>query len=52
MLLDDPDKLAVVLSSYDWSGAFDGIDPTEIAEKMINLGVRSSVVKAIIDFVK
>ena len=32
-LLDDPEKLAVVLSSYDWSGAFDRIDPTKFAVK-------------------
>ena len=49
-LLDDPDKLAVVLSSYDWSGAFDRIDPTKFAVKMINLGVRSSIAKVVIDF--
>ena len=51
MLLDDPENV-VVLSSYDWSGAFDRLDPTKIALKMINLGIRSSVVKVIIDFLR
>ena len=49
-LLDNPEKLAVILSSYDWSGAFDRIDPTKFAVKMINLGIRSSIAKIIIDF--
>ena len=49
-LLDDPDKLAVVLSSYDWSGAFDRIYPTKFAVKMIHLGIKSSIAKVIIDF--
>ena len=49
-LLDDPEKMAVILSSYDWSGAFDRIDPTKFAVKMINLGIRSSIAKVIIDF--
>ena len=49
-LMDDPEHLAVVLSSYDWKGAFDRIDPTTIAVKMIKLGLRSSIVKIIIDF--
>jgi hypothetical protein len=49
-LLDDPEKFAVILSSYDWSGAFDRIDPTQFAVKMISLGIRSSIVRVIIDF--
>ena len=48
--LDDPEKLAVILNSYDWSAAFDRLDPTSIALKLIKLGVRSSVVKVLIDF--
>ena len=51
MLLDDPEKVVVVLSSYDWSGAFDRLDPTKIAVKMINLGIRSSLVNILIDFI-
>ena len=49
-LLDDPENLTVVLSSYDWKGAFDRIDPTTVAVKLIELGLRSSIVKIIIDF--
>ena len=49
-LLDDPEKVIVILSSYDWKGAFDRLDPTEVAKKMIKLGLRSSIVKVIIDF--
>ena len=41
---------ALFLSSYDWKGAFDRLDPTEVAVKMIKLGLRSSIVKIIIDF--
>ena len=49
-ILDDPERFAVILSSYDWSGAFDRIDPTKFAVKMIRLGIRSSIVRVIIDF--
>ena len=34
-LLDHPEKLIVILSSYDWKGAFDRFDPTEVAVKTI-----------------
>ena len=51
-LLDHPDKLVVFLSSYDWKGAFDKIDPTKVAQKMIKLGIRSSIVKIVINFLK
>ena len=47
---DDPQKLAVVLNSYDWSAAFDKLDPTKVAVKFINIGIRSSLVKVLIDF--
>jgi hypothetical protein len=49
-LQDNPEKVAVVLSSYDWKGAFDRLDPTLVTLKMINMGVRSSIVRVIIDF--
>ena len=48
--LDDPEKVAVILKSYDWSGAFDRLDPTKVAIKAIKLGIRSSIVKVLIDF--
>ena len=41
-LLDDPNTPVVLLSSYDWKGAFGRIDPTEVALKMIKLGIRST----------
>ena len=49
-LLEDPNTPVVILSSYDWRGAFDRIDPTKVALKMIKLRIRSSIVKVVIDF--
>ena len=51
-LLEDPKNPVVILSSYDWKGAFERIDPTLVAIKMINLGIRSSIVKVVIDFLR
>ena len=48
--LDDPDNNAVVINSYDWSGAFDRLCPTKVAKKAIKLGIRSSIVTLLIDF--
>ena len=36
-LLDRPEQIAVVLNSYDWSGAFDRLDPTIVTLKCIKL---------------
>ena len=47
---DDPEKLAIVLNSYDWKGAFDRLDPTLVTIKCIKLGIRSSIVRILIDF--
>ena len=47
---DDPEKLAVIFNSYDWSAAFDKLDATMIALKCIKIGIRSSLVKVLIDF--
>ena len=30
---DDPEKLAIILNSYDWKGAFDRLDPTMVTIK-------------------
>ena len=49
-LQDDPEKYAVFLNSYDWKGAFDRLDPTKVTLKCIKLGIRSSIVKILIDF--
>ena len=34
-LEDDPDQIAIILSSYYWSAAFDKLDPTEVTLKCI-----------------
>ena len=39
-----------MLKSYDWSAAFDNLVPTRVAVKCINIGIRSSLVKVLIDF--
>ena len=47
---DDPEKLGVILNSYDWSAAFYKLDPTMVAFKCIKICIRSSLVKVVIDF--
>ena len=47
---DDPEKLAIILNSYDWKGAFDRLDPTLVTIKGIKLGIRSSIVRILIYF--
>ena len=42
----------VVLCSYDWSAEFDRLDPTKVTLKCIKLGIRSNIVKVLIDFLK
>ena len=49
-LLDSPEKLSVILHSYDWQGASDRLDPTKVTIKCINIEIRRSVVKILIDF--
>ena len=49
-LHENPEKLAVILKSYDWQGAFDRLDPTIVTVKCIKLGIRSSIVTILIDF--
>ena len=49
MLLDDPKVFAVVLSSYDKKGAFDRLDPPKVADKLINMKIRSRIVRILID---
>ena len=38
-LEDDPDQIAIILSSYYWSAAFDKLDPTEVTLKYIQFGI-------------
>ena len=50
-LLDTPEGHALVISTqYDWSNAFDRQDPTKTVQKFIMMGVRSSLVPVLIDF--
>ena len=51
-LLEDPKTAVVILSSYEWKCAFERIDPTLVALKMIKLGIRSSIVKLGINFLR
>ena len=48
--LDNPECDAAIISSCDWSGAFDRVDPTLAAIKLVKIGIRSSIVKVLIDF--
>jgi hypothetical protein len=40
----------VVLGAVDWMGAFDRQDPTITVQKLIKMGVRSSIIPIIIEF--
>jgi hypothetical protein len=51
-LLDAPGMSAVVLGAVDWMGAFDRQDPTITVQKLIKMGVRSSIIPIIIDFLE
>ena len=43
-------RALVVRSQYDWSGAFDRQDPTKTVSKFISMGIRSSLIPVLIDF--
>ena len=49
-LLEDLKIAVVILSSYDWKGAFERIDPTLVAVKIIKLGIQSCIFKVVMDF--
>ena len=51
-LLDNQDISTVLLFSYDWNGAFYRLDLTKVTIKCINTGIRSSVIKVVIYFLK
>ena len=38
------------MNSYDWKDVFDRLDPTKVTVKCIKLGIRSSIVRNLIDF--
>ena len=51
-LLDKyPDHSAIIASGIDWSQAFDRVDPTLATIKLIKLGIRSSLIPILIDFI-
>ena len=43
-------KSAVIASGVDWSAAFDRLDPTLTAQKMVKIGVRPSVVSILVSY--
>jgi hypothetical protein len=51
-LLDQPGMTAVVMGAVDWMGAFDRQDPTKTAIKLINMGLRPSLVPVILEFLE
>ena len=51
-LLDKPGMRAVVQASVDWASAFSRTDPTKTVTKMINMGVRPSIVSVLIEFLQ
>ena len=51
-LLDKPGMRAVIAASVDWASAFSRTDPTKTVTKFINMGVRSSLVNIIIEFLE
>ena len=51
-LLDAPGMSAVVMGAVDWKGAFDRLDPTVCVNKLIRMGVRSSIIPIIIEYLE
>ena len=51
-LLDKPGMRAVVSASVDWASAFSRTDPTKTVTKLINMGLRPSLVSVIIKFLE
>jgi hypothetical protein len=49
-LLDKPGMTAVIRSAADWASAFDRTDPTTSIQKFIRMGVRSSLVPILVQF--
>ena len=50
-LLDKFEGSAVIASGIDWSSAFDRVDPTQATLNLIKLGIRSSLIPILIDFI-
>ena len=51
-LLDKPGMSTVVATAIDWMGAFDRLDPTITVLKLINLGVRRSLIPIIMEYME
>ena len=49
-LLDGPESTAVIKTCADWNDAFSRVDPTEAIQKFILIGVRSSLIPVLIDY--
>ena len=49
-LLDTPGMSAVIMGAVDWMGPFDQTDPTKTVQKLVAMGVRSSLIPVIIEF--
>jgi hypothetical protein len=51
-MLDKPGMRAVLQASVDWASAFSRTDPTKTVTKMINMGIRPSIVSILIEFLE
>ena len=51
-LLDKPGMRAVIAASVDWASAFSRTDPTKTISKFISMGLRSSLVSVLIEFLE
>ena len=51
-LLDQPGMNAVIVANCDWKNAFDRTDPTRSISKLIRMGVRSSLISIMIEFIE
>ena len=51
-LLDKPGMRAVIAASVDWASAFSRTDPTKTISKFISMGLRSSLVSILIEFLE
>ena len=51
-MLDKPGMKAVIQASVDWASAFSRTDPTKTVTKMINMGIRPSIVNILIEFLE
>ena len=49
-LLDSSESTAVIKTCADWSDAFSRVDPTKAISKFIMMGVRSSLIPVLIDY--